>query len=323
MIAFRIPHPCAKSRSANMDKPKAPTTCWPVLGGLWILMVSGVVGQETAQDVERASADSATSHQMEIVLLADVKDHGPAGNGLHDYPLWAKRWASLLGSQEVSEERLLTSADPPRRDSEDAQPCVHVTTAWDWPSPAQFQAADVVVAYCYLDWTAERLDQVRRYLENGKGLVLIHSATWTKPKPSREVASLTGVGGFELFRHGPVRLDMAAPEHPICRGLPETIVLKDDETYWPPTPAIDSVTVLATSVEEVGARGATPKAAQPMIWCYQLGRGRVFGCVPGHQAKTFDDPQFRTLLLRGIAWAAGDRPCRWDALGKTKTKDPQ
>ncbi len=25
---------------------------------------------------------------LNILLLADEKDHGPAGNGLHDYPLW-------------------------------------------------------------------------------------------------------------------------------------------------------------------------------------------------------------------------------------------
>jgi len=29
-----------------------------------------------------------------IVLLADVKDHGPED---HDYPLWKERWARLLG----------------------------------------------------------------------------------------------------------------------------------------------------------------------------------------------------------------------------------
>ena len=141
--------------------------------------------------------------------------------------------------------------------------------------------------------------------------MLIHSATWTKPKPSREVAEVVGVGGFELFRHGAIQLDVLAPAHPICAGLPETIILKDDETYWPPTPIMEGVTVLATSVEEKAKRKSTPRAAQPMFWCYELGAGRVFGCVPGHCAQTFDDPVFRKLLLRGIAWSAGERPARF------------
>ncbi len=224
-------------------------------------------------------SEGGANRNLRVVLLADEKDHGPPGNGVHDYPLWQKNWSRLLGDD--------------------------VALAQGWPSAEQFRAADVIVAYCYLKWTGDRLAQVRHYLEDGGGLVLIHSATWTKPAPSEEVADLIGVGGFRLFRHGAVSLDVTAPEHPICRGLPRSLVLENDETYWPPTPVRLGVTVLATSVEERGAKGNTPMAAQPMLWCYESGKGRVFGCVPGHFAATFEDPNFRDLLLRGIAWVAG------------------
>ncbi len=248
-------------------------------------------------------ADRPSSKPMHIVLLADGKDHGPAGNGLHDYPLWQKRWAALLSGQGKGD-----SVGTPARHAEAV-----VSTARNWPSDEQFKTADVIVAYCYLNWTEKRLAQVDRYLEDGGGLVLIHSATWTKPEPSQSVAEVTGVGGFALYRHGEVQMHVAAPQHPICAGLPKTIVLKDDETYWPPTPLADNVTILATSIEEKGARGNTPKAAQPMLWCYEPGRGRVFGCVPGHCVETFDDPTFRTVLLRAIAWAAGEKPTQGGA----------
>jgi hypothetical protein len=36
---------------------------------------------------------------LHVVLLADVKDHGP---GAHDYPLWQKRWALLLGGRQAA-----------------------------------------------------------------------------------------------------------------------------------------------------------------------------------------------------------------------------
>jgi type 1 glutamine amidotransferase len=55
-------------------------------------------------------------------------------------------------------------------------------------------------------------------------------------------------------------------------------------------------------------------APQPLFWTYTSERGRAFGCVPGHFTWTFDDPWFRLLLLRGIAWAAGESPGRLDAL---------
>jgi type 1 glutamine amidotransferase len=34
----------------------------------------------------------------------------------------------------------------------------------------------------------------------------------------------------------------------------------------------------------------------------------------GHFDWTFDDPFFRTILLRGIAWTAGESPYRFDSL---------
>jgi len=36
--------------------------------------------------------------------------------------------------------------------------------------------------------------------------------------------------------------------------------------------------------------------------------------VPGHYNWSFNDPLFRLLLLRGMAWAAGDEAQRFDTL---------
>ncbi len=251
-------------------------------------LLGWAMGSVWAAAETEAISEGGARGNLRVVLVADEKDHGPPGNGAHDYPLWQEHWGRLLGG--------------------------HVAFARGWPSEEQFRSADVIVAYCYLKWTGDRLAQMRDYLEDGGGLVLIHSATWTKPEPSAGVADLVGVGGFRLFRHGAVSLDMTLPGHPICRGLPRSVVLENDETYWPPTPICDGVTVLATSVEGKGAKGSTPEAPQPMLWCYGLGKGRVFGCVPGHFAVTFEDPRFRILLLRGIAWAAGASADRFDGL---------
>jgi type 1 glutamine amidotransferase len=250
---------------------------------------------------------------LNVVLVADRKDHGP---GEHDYPRWQSRWALLLGGAAASTEKAANLAGPDLVDDTLAQGAerVRVATAQQWPEPPQWAAADVVVAFCYLTWTEPRLEQLRRYLERGGGLVLIHSATWTKPKPSPDVAGLTGVGGFQRWRHGPLTLKILQAEHPVCRGLPPEIHW-DDESYWPPTPALnaDRVQVLAGSQEQAEPGGGAT-AVQPMFWTCERGKGRVFGCVPGHNSWTFDDPYFRLLLLRGLAWAAGEEPERFDGL---------
>jgi len=73
--------------------------------------------------------------KLHVVLLADKKDHGPAGNGLHDYPLWQKRWALLLGGEAASEEKQVNLVGPPEKDRDYSKgmPNVAVSTAWHEP----------------------------------------------------------------------------------------------------------------------------------------------------------------------------------------------
>jgi type 1 glutamine amidotransferase len=69
-----------------------------------------------------------------------------------------------------------------------------------------------------------------------------------------------------------------------------------DETYWAFHGNEKRINVLANSIEE--------NAAQTQLWVYENGKGRVFGSIPGHYNWTFDDPLYRVIVLRGIAWAA-------------------
>ena len=271
-------------------------------------------------DVQRVLAvarerqpERPAERSLQIVLLADRKDHGADE---HDYPRWQSRWALLLGGSAASSAAAANLYGPDRVDPSVSlgAPHVRVATADQWPSAAQWKAADVIVAFCYLAWTPERIAQLDQFLDRGGGLVVIHSATWTKPQPAAEVATVLGVGGFQRWRHGAVSLETLQPDHPICLGLPSMLPL-EDESYWPPTPPIDpaKVQVLAGSKEQTEP-GQPDVALQPMFWTYQRGRGRVFGCVLGHYSWTFDDPYFRLWLLRGIAWAASENPYRFDEL---------
>jgi type 1 glutamine amidotransferase len=248
-----------------------------------------------------------------VVLLADVKDHG---DNEHDYPLWQKRWALLLGGKNVgdfneTQVNLFGPAAGNYNGPDANKPYARVETAWEWPSEEQFKSADVIVAFCYLKWNHERTKQVVRYLSTGKGFVVVHPASWTKPDPSPEVANLIGISGYKLYRHGIVDLKITAPMHPICLGLPEKIRF-DDEAYWPAGIQTD-IEVLGTS-DERGGGDSNDVKPQTMLWTHTFGKGRVFGCLPGHNNWTFDDPYFRIILLRGIAWAGGGSTYHFDSL---------
>ncbi len=264
---------------------------------------------------------------LNVVLWADVKDHGP---GEHDYPLWQKRWAVLLGGKGAGEsDAEQVNLHGPACDADgratSGAPKVNVELAWKWPGNDQVERSDVMVMFCYRSggeqrsWTDLRIKRIQRYVAQGGGLVVIHPATFTErhlAETGREdIAGVTGLlfdRATIVWRHGPIDLNIVAPQHPICLGLPSKIGLFD-EPYWPPVGKLADVTVLATSDESDKDRSGTP-GPQPMFWTAEYGKGKVFGCVPGHFNWTFDDPYFRILLLRGMAWAAGESPYRFDLL---------
>jgi type 1 glutamine amidotransferase len=146
------------------------------------------------------------------------------------------------------------------------------------------------------------------FLRGGGGLVYIHYAVdgGTDPTGFAERIGLAWQGGRSKFRHGPLDVKFApGRQHPIARNLDR--VHFHDESYWNLVSSTKPVSLLATGLEE--------GQPQPLFWTHepQIG-GRVFVSIPGHFAWTFDDPIFRILLLRGIAWAADEPVDRFNAL---------
>jgi type 1 glutamine amidotransferase len=155
------------------------------------------------------------------------------------------------------------------------RPGVNVADAWNWPTEQQWHAANLVVFYLWNhDWSAERLGQMDDYLERGGGLAMLHAATIADKEPERLAA----------------RIGLAAQPGP---------------TKYLHTPFV--LQFVASANQPI-----TSGLARPLIWTYEKGRGRVFASIPGHYSWTFADPLFRTLVFRGLAWAAGEPVDRLD-----------
>lgn len=208
---------------------------------------------------------------LRIALVAGPKDHGP---GEHDYPAWQKAWKELFAIAEQ----------------------VEVTTAWEWPTKEELARADVLVIYQHGDFPARRATELDEFLARGGGVVYIHWAIDGRMF-GREMAERTGLAalGGVGFRHGPLTLKFnTETKHPALRNFQQLELV--DESYWKMVGSLASDRLLATAVEE--------GADQPQLWSLERGKGRVFVSIPGHYSWTFDDPLFRILLLRGIAWSA-------------------
>ena len=211
---------------------------------------------------------------LRLLLVAGPKDHGL---NEHDYPDWQRRFA-----------RLLALADG-----------VTVETADGWPAAAQLASADAIVMFsANPGWNAARASELDAFLARGGGLVLLHYAINGRDAVA-EYAQRTGLAwrdGASRFRHGAVDLAFTKGGHEITRGLKLDSLHLVDETYWNLEGDPASIDVLATSNEEGEPR--------PQLWTRVAGRGRIFVSLLGHYRWTFDDPLYRALLLRAIAWTA-------------------
>jgi type 1 glutamine amidotransferase len=256
--------------------------------------------------------------ELNIVLVAFKKDHG---DNEHDYPLWQKRWAVLLGGKDAGQEKQVNLYGPAPKSRQKraivGTPKVNVSTAYGWPSAEQFEKADLIAAFCYVQYDKEKLSDLEKFLSRGGGYVILHPAVIIPEGVNivDEAAQLMGLAwehGYTCWRHGQMALKIVATEHPICLGLPETIDLLD-EAYWPLKGDRSKVIILATSDETISEESDQTRP-EPMFYCYEYDKGRVFSCILGHYTWTFDDPYFRILMLRGMAWAANESPYRFDSL---------
>jgi type 1 glutamine amidotransferase len=219
---------------------------------------------------------------LQILLVAGPKDHGP---GEHDYPAWQSHWHQLL----------------------DRLPGVTVHRAFEWPSAEQWQSADLVACYFWNHrWSADQYADLDRFLARGGGLTMFHSAL-VEDRDPKQLARRIGLSGRrpELqFRHGPLSLEFQNSPAGIAPNLNRTEFV--DEVYWNLVGEIDRVQVVAQTVEN--------ERLCPMAWTYSPPQGgRVFVTALGHFTWTFNDPIFRVLALRGMAWAADEDLSRFES----------
>jgi len=98
-----------------------------------------------------------------------------------------------------------------------------------------------------------------------------------------------------------VNIVPARAEHPIVAGISDFVLTT--EQYW--VLSDDYNDVLATTT--VAARPFDPwhrPVTTPAVWTREWGAGRIFVCTAGHRLEILDDPHVRTIVERGLLWAA-------------------
>jgi len=97
------------------------------------------------------------------------------------------------------------------------------------------------------------------------------------------------------------RVHVEKPFDPVMEGIAD-FPYRSEQYYLHADPSLD---VLATTLFTGEADPVTTGIKMPVVFKRQFGRGRVFYSALGHLPAEFDAfPVARTILRRGLAWAA-------------------
>ena len=212
----------------------------------------------------------AEDEPLRVFIRAGKKTHGP---GAHDHPRFLKDWTVLLRERGAKVDGALT-----------------------FPSAEQIAKCDVIVNYAADagDISEEQRELLAAFRKRGGGLVFIHDAVCSNHHDwFKTVTGGAWQHGHSRWFEGPIDIDYTMVDHPITKGAGDFKL--DDEIYWKLHLMTESKVLACTNCAK--APGA------PQMWAYEAGGSRVFSSIPGHWYATFSVPQYRAILLRGIAWA--------------------
>jgi trehalose utilization protein len=133
----------------------------------------------------------------------------------------------------------------------------------------------------------------RRVVLEGMGLVVLHSGHFSKI-----FKKLMGTTCDLKWREADERerIWIVEPGHPIAQGLPEEIVIEEEEMYGErfDIPAPDTLVMVSWfQGGEVFRSGC----------CYHRGKGRIFYFRPGHETyPTYHLPLVQQVIANGVNW---------------------
>lgn len=147
----------------------------------------------------------------------------------------------------------------------------------------------------------EELSNLTAAVEGGVGLAGYHGGMGDAFRDSVDYQFM--VGGQWVAHPGNIidyRVDITRSDDPIMEGI-ESFPYRSEQYYMHVDPSNE---VLATTTFKGDHAYWIDGVVMPVAWKRKHGKGRVFYSALGHVASEFEVPQMRTILRRGMNWAA-------------------
>lgn len=156
---------------------------------------------------------------------------------------------------------------------------------------------DVLVFWNHMlqdEFSDEVAERVKRHVQAGMGLVVLHSGHYSKI-----MRLLMGTSMTLRWRHGDrERLFVTCPSHPIAQGVPAWIDIPEEEMYgeYFDIPKPDDVVFTGWFAGgEVFRSGCT----------FTRGLGKIFYFQPGHEEyPIYHMPEIQQIISNAVHWCA-------------------
>ena len=179
----------------------------------------------------------------------------------------------------------------------------------------------LVLDYNGARWGAETEKAVEAFVRSGKGLVVVHGASYAfgglevlgdnhrrtgiLEPPWPKYGKMVGAHWTTTPQtgHGPRRVftvKFTNRDHPVTQGLGASFVISDE--LYRNFALEPNIEVLATAWDDPKLSGTGKD--EPLLWTVRYGQGRVFHTALGHDLGAMREPGFVRTFVRGTEWAA-------------------
>jgi hypothetical protein len=155
-------------------------------------------------------------------------------------------------------------------------------------------------------WFGRTAEELKELGKVEQGIVMLHHGIYAFPQwefwselvgiPHLErTYALDELAGNSFCEK--LRIEIMDAGHPIVRGLSAWDMYLETWGFGAVEPGPDCHVILRTDHPKMRLKA--------MAWTHQFRNARVFCLQSGHNNDSYVDPNFRTVLSRGIQWAAG------------------
>jgi type 1 glutamine amidotransferase len=175
------------------------------------------------------------------------------------------------------------------------------TTTEAFADPSIKDLSLIVPIYTMSKIEKEEVQNLTKAVEEGVGLAGYHGGMCDAFRDAVDYQFMCG--GQWVAHPGNVidyQVDVAKPDDPVMAGI-KSFPYRSEQYYMHVDPSNE---VLATTTFTGAHAWWIKDVTMPVVWKRRHGKGRVFYSSLGHVSKEFDVPEMKTILHRGMLWAA-------------------